>query len=328
MCMGNYVANPIYDSVFKFLLEDERVAKTLLSALLKKEVVSVEVRPNEYSNTDEKRISIFRIDFGAKVREKDGTEHLILIELQKTWRVTEMARFRQYLGVQYENKRNATEDGIPLPIVSIYLLGHKVGDIKEPVIYVSRKYLDYNSEEITQGVPDPFVESLTHDSIIVQIPYLKGAARNQLEHTLCMFDQSYILDDPHFVSISGRNIPEEDQDLQRIVNRLAKAAADPEIRHVMNIEDEIFSELENLDTTVLVQKKKIVEQGEQIAQQEEQLAQQGEQLAQQGEQLAQQGEQIAAAIRFLNSQGTSVSDIAMILGTSEDVVKNVLSLKA
>ena len=304
--MGNYVANPIYDSVFKFLLEDERIARTLLSALLKKEVVSVEVRPNEYSNRDEKRISIFRIDFGAKVREEDGSEHLILIELQKTWRVTEMARFRQYLGVQYENKRNVTEDGYPLPIVSIYLLGHKVGDITAPVIYVSRKYLDYDSEEITQGVPDPFVESLTHDSIIVQIPYLKGAARNHLEHILCMFDQSYILSDPHFVSLSGRDIPDEDVDLQRIVNRLAQAAADPDIRHVMNIEDEIFSELENLDTTVLIQKRTIVEQGEQIAQQSEQLAQ--------------QGEQIAAAIRFLYSQGNTPAAIAKILGTTEAIV--------
>ena len=33
------IANPIYDSVFKYLMEDERIAKTLISALLKKEVV-------------------------------------------------------------------------------------------------------------------------------------------------------------------------------------------------------------------------------------------------------------------------------------------------
>ena len=38
------VANPIYDSVFKYLMEDNRVAKTVLSALLKKEVVEVEMR--------------------------------------------------------------------------------------------------------------------------------------------------------------------------------------------------------------------------------------------------------------------------------------------
>ena len=307
--MQTIVANPIYDSVFKYLMEDERIARTLLSALLKKNVVSVEMRPNEYSNKEEKRISIFRIDFGAKIREEDGSEHLILIELQKTWRMTETLRFRQYLGVQYENKRNVTEDGIPLPIVSVYLLGHKVGDIKEPVVYVSRKYLDYDSNEITEGVPDPFVESLTHDSIIVQIPYLRTSARNHLDRVLCFFDQSYTTEDPHLVNLSNRDI-EDNEDMHRIVMRLANAASSPEIRHTMNIEDEIFSELENLDTTVLVQKKKIIEQGEQIAAQ--------------GEQLAAQGEQIAAAVRAFASRGLQSAEIAGIMNLSQESVEEML----
>ena len=45
------VANPIYDVVFKYLMEDERIARTILSALLKKDIIRVEVRPHEYSNT-------------------------------------------------------------------------------------------------------------------------------------------------------------------------------------------------------------------------------------------------------------------------------------
>lgn len=304
------VANPIYDSVFKFLMEDERIARTLLSSLLKKEIVSVEMRPNEYSNKDEKRISIFRIDFGARVREEDGTEHLVLIEVQKTWRATETTRFRQYLGVQYENKRNIDDNGMPLPIVSIYILGHKVGDITEPVVYVKRQYLDYDTNEITVGVPDPFVESLTHDSIIVQIPYLKGKAKNHLEHVLSVFDQSYIKsDNPHLVSMTGREIA-EDTDMQRIIDRLASAAANPEIRYTMNIEDEIFSELESLDTTVLVQKKKIVEQGEQ--------------LAQQGEQIAQQKDMLSTTINLLMSAGMSPEDIAEKLQTDISIVRELL----
>ena len=88
-----HIANPIYDSVFKYLMEDERVARTLLSALLKKEVVSVEMRRNEYANVGRRDISMFRIDFGAKVREADGRVHLVLIELQKTWLPTETLRF-------------------------------------------------------------------------------------------------------------------------------------------------------------------------------------------------------------------------------------------
>ena len=96
-----HIANPIYDTVFKYLLEDNRIVKTLLSALLKKEVVEAEVRKHEYSNGARDKISMFRIDFGAKVREADGQLRLVLIELQKTWLETETLRFRQYLGAQY-----------------------------------------------------------------------------------------------------------------------------------------------------------------------------------------------------------------------------------
>lgn len=42
---------------------------------------------------------MFRIDFGATVREADGSERLVLIELQKTWLETETLRFRQYLDL-------------------------------------------------------------------------------------------------------------------------------------------------------------------------------------------------------------------------------------
>ena len=52
-----HVANPIYDSVFKYLMEDERIAKTMLSALLKKKVIQVTVRPHEYSNTTRDTLS-------------------------------------------------------------------------------------------------------------------------------------------------------------------------------------------------------------------------------------------------------------------------------
>ena len=33
------IANPIYDSVFKYMMEDDRVAKIMLSALLQKEII-------------------------------------------------------------------------------------------------------------------------------------------------------------------------------------------------------------------------------------------------------------------------------------------------
>ena len=77
----NIIANPIYDAVFKFLMEDQKVAKILLSALLKKEIIELEMRRHEYTSMEQTRISLFRIDFSARLHEADGSEHLVLIEL-------------------------------------------------------------------------------------------------------------------------------------------------------------------------------------------------------------------------------------------------------
>ena len=181
------IANPIYDTVFKYLMEDERIARTILSALLKEEILRVEVRPHEYSNGQKESLSIFRIDFGATVKGPDGEEQLILIELQKSWLPTETLRFRQYLGVHYQNPQNIVADSPDrhaLPMVAVYLLGHPVGDIDEPVVYVRHQAFDYDEKPITQGIPNKFIDSLNHNSIIVQIPRLHGKVNNRLDKVL------------------------------------------------------------------------------------------------------------------------------------------------
>ena len=53
------IANPIYDAVFKFLMEDKKVAKIFLSALLKKDIIDLEMRRHEYTSMEHTRISLF-----------------------------------------------------------------------------------------------------------------------------------------------------------------------------------------------------------------------------------------------------------------------------
>ncbi|MDY6265930.1 MAG: hypothetical protein SPM31_02245 [Prevotella sp.] len=258
-----HIANPIYDSVFKYLMEDERIAKTILSALLKKDVVSIAARPHEYANENRDKISMFSIDFAATVREADGKEHLILVELQKTWLETETLRFRQYLGAQYSDKRNIdrnSHEGYAIPMVTIYLLGHRVGDIEEPVVYVNHDSYDYDGNMITKGIPDPFIESLVHNSIIVQIPLLHGQINNRLERVLSVFDQTKAnADDPHILSLD-ENTYAGDDNMEYIVHRLTEAAADSDMRQNMNVEDEYYSAIENRDTAIMNRDKKIKEQ--------------------------------------------------------------------
>lgn len=314
-----YIANPIYDVVFKYLLEDERVARILLSALLQKEVIELQMQRHEYTDMTQARISLFRIDFSARIRECDGSEHLVLIELQKTWLATETLRFRQYLGVQYLNSAEETSSkGYGLPIISIYILGHKLGDLKEPIVYVRRQYLDYDSRLIVDGVPDPFIESLTHDSIIVQIPYLQGKARNHLERLLYVFDQEHVVKgNEHLLEVDEKRFREKDERL--VFLRLVQAVAVPEVRRAMMVEDEILSEIEARDTTIM-------QKDEKIQQQDEKLQQQGEKLQQQGETILQQQEIIRSTIPFLAAGGLGVADIARRLSIAEEEVRKVLAV--
>ena len=316
------IANPIYDSVFKYLMEDERIAKTLLSALLKKEVVAVEMRRNEYTNGVRDNISMFRIDFGAYVKELDGTIRLVLIELQKTWLETETLRFRQYLGAQYSNPENVpsenNKDGYAIPMVAIYLLGHRVGDINVPVLYVKHKAYDYDGNVVTDGIPDPFVESLIHDSIIVQIPLLHGQVNNRLEKVLSVFDQSQKNgSDRHVLNVNDTPF-DDDDDMQYLLRRLLMAAANAQLRQEMNVEDEYFKALEDRDTALMMKDKKLAEQAEQLEQNKAQLEQNKAELEQNKAQLR-------TMALLLSNSGMSVEEIAKSVGMSQDQVKLLLN---
>lgn len=296
-------------------MEDERIAKTLLSALLKKEVVAVEMRRNEYTNGVRDNISMFRIDFGAHVKEPDGTIRLVLIELQKTWLETETLRFRQYLGAQYSNPENVpsenNKDGYAIPMVAIYLLGHRVGDINVPVVYVKHKAYDYDGNVVTDGIPDPFVESLIHDSIIVQIPLLHGQVNNRLEKVLSVFDQSQKNgSDRHVLNVNDTPF-DDDDDMQYLLRRLLMAAANAQLRQEMNVEDEYFKALEDRDTALMMKDKKLAEQAEQLEQNKAELEQNKAQLR--------------TMALLLSNSGMSVEEIAKSVGMSQDQVKLLLN---
>ena len=330
------VANPIYDTVFKFLMEDERIARTILSALLKRDIVRVEVRPHEYSNTKTETISIFRIDFAATIREVDGSEQLILIELQKTWLPTETLRFRQYLGVQYESPKNIVSDSKDqhaLPMVAVYLLGHKVGDIEEPVIYVRHQAYDYNEQLVTKGIPNAFIDSLTHDSIIVQIPRLHGKINNRLDEVLSFFDQSrQDTENQHFLNLDDSSYAEDDLEIQRILRRLLIAAADTNMRMDMNVEDEYYSIIESRDTDIMLKTRELAEQTAKLkesnAKLEESIAKLEEsntKLEESKEQLKKTDETLKRSIRMLIKAGQKPEEISTALGIGIDKVYLILN---
>ena len=69
------IANPIYDVVFKRMMENERVAKFFIGTLLGQIIETVEVKPQEFTYTDELAgLAVFRLDFIATITTETGEQ--------------------------------------------------------------------------------------------------------------------------------------------------------------------------------------------------------------------------------------------------------------
>jgi len=250
------IANPIYDVVFKYLMSDNKIAKLLISDLLGIEITNLELRPQEFSTDKENRtLTVYRVDFKAEIVLKNGEKLVVLIEIQKAKFTTDLIRFRKYLGEQYASKQNTIEKDdktLPLPIITIYFLGYGLDNNKDiPIIRVKRQYLDnYNGDKLEEE--EMFIETLTHDSIIVQIPALKTQRRNDLEKALSVFEAGKVQE----VSINEDDYPER---YKSVVRQLLKAIANEQIRKTMDVEDEILADLEKKERLISRQKKELEE---------------------------------------------------------------------
>jgi hypothetical protein len=210
---------------------------------------------------------VYRLDFSAKIKTADGSYKQVLIEIQKAKFPTDIMRFRKYLGQQYASENNTTISTIKgkerksaLPIVSIYFLGHHLDFETAPVIKVSRKYTDVATGEQLKN-REEFIESLSHDSYVIQIPELKGKRRNELEKILSIFDQSQ-KESNHILSINENDFPEAHRD---IIRKLQRAILDESIQNTMDVEDEIIAELEEKERRIEDMKDSIAKMGQALS---------------------------------------------------------------
>lgn len=174
--------------------------------------------------------------------------------------------------------READHKGFAYPMVAVYLLGHRLGNINESVVYVNHNVSDYNGNIVEGGNEEPFVESLTHDSIIVQIPLLHGNVNNRLDKVLSVFDQTQIEGNSQQVLKIDDGKYADDQDLMYMFHKLTAAAAYAAMRQDMNVEDEYYQAIEDRDTAIMQRDKQLKEQQKLLSQKDEQLSQQNEQL--------------------------------------------------
>ena len=247
------IANPIYDTVFKRLMENRRIACFFIETLIGEQVDEIAVIPQEYTykktQTKRKKVegkeaevkeevfSIIRFDFVATIRTAQGEHKKVLIEIQKSRKPTDLIRFRTYLGEQYkqtdmiEVKSGKVEKA--LPIICIYLLGFTIPRISAEAIKVNRTYTDIiKKKKIMQK--SALIEALTHDGYFVQIPHIKGKPGTHLEKLLSVFEQGYFIDEKNIVK--SYEHPIDNEVIREMVNILRHVAADPKERRALEAE--------------------------------------------------------------------------------------------
>jgi hypothetical protein len=315
------IANPIYDVVFKYLLDDEKVARLVLSALLGKEVLELQFRPTEVhheaARPDGTQLLVLRMDFAATVRQQDGGRKLVLIEIQKARTAWDVQRFRRYLGSNYASPENVylDPDGKQqaLPIVTIYFLGEGLECVDVPVLKINRHYLDLATGDEVR-ITDPFVEALTHDSIVVQINRLKDRRRTDLERLLAVFDQGRASrSDPHLLDILEENFPEHHREVLR---RLMRAGAEQEVRDKMDVEDDILAafqdqarESADLRQALVEKDQALVEKNQALVEKDQALVEKDQALVEKNQALEEKDQAIEERNQTIEEKDRLIADL-------------------
>jgi hypothetical protein len=305
------IANPMYDVVFKYLIEDLECAKLLLGEIIQQEIIECELLHNEIASEAQSESGVLKMDFKAMVKTKEEKHLLVIIEVQKALKETNLLRFRQYLGSQYSNKNNCYSENdkkIPLPIFSIYFLGYNIGlDNKVPIIKVSPKSFDYTEGSEIKST-STFTDSLSHEMVIIQTKVLKNSQRSLLEGFLSNFM-------PEVQQFLVVNPGDFDRKFVSLLKRLEKATMKKEIVELMQRENLIQEEWENMVRSIAEAKQRETE-----AKQREM-----EMKIKVQEEQKQKDEIIKMAVLNFRNLGLGPEEISKILNLPKSQIENLMS---
>jgi len=232
------IANPIYDVVFKRMMEHESVAKFFIGTLLEETIETIAVQPQEFTYTNELAgLSVFRLDFMATIKTAAGELKKVLIEIQKARHEIDLMRFRNYLAAQYKKEDTIGQDKVVLPITTIYILGFTLPQILTPCLKVERNYKDLVNKQILSTKSD-FVEKLTHDSYIVQVDRITDRYLTKLDKLLSVFEQTNFVDDKKILKEFNHTTDVEEVQLMTAI--LHHAGTNPSEKKEIEVEQEAW----------------------------------------------------------------------------------------
>ncbi|MBP8239996.1 MAG: hypothetical protein KAX50_08550 [Saprospiraceae bacterium] len=313
------IANPLYDHAFKYLMSNDKLARKVLSVILEKEVLELELSQQEVVVEDEeRRFTLYRLDFKAVILDENGRKETVLIELQKSKLPTNVLRFRNYLGLAYTHKikvkhpETQVEQDSALPIISIYILGYNVEDIPHVAIKVNHSIIDMSSREELDLQSD-FIDLLTHTTCILQVRRLPKQRRSRIEQFLTLFNQAWVMEEKYILDL--QEVPEGFED---IAEYLQRPLQEEEIRAKLRAEEEveaIFAQQEAENAYL----KRVAQEAK--AREKEAKAREEEERRQKESALEQARESIIKLARVLLRTGMPLKEVALETGLSEDEVQ-------
>ncbi len=315
------IANPLYDHAFKYLMSNDKLARKVLSVILEKEVLELELSQQEVVVEDEdRRFTLYRLDFKAVIEDENGRKETVLIELQKSKLPTNVLRFRSYLGLAYTQKIRAkdpetqVEHDSALPIISIYILGYNVEDIPHVAIKVNRKIMDMSSQQELDLQSD-FIDLLTHTTCILQVRRLPKERRSRIEQFLTLFNQAWVMEQKYILDL--QEVPEGFED---IAEYLQRPLQEEEIRAKLRAEEEVEAIFAQQEADKAYYKRTAEEERRQ---KEEAKAREKEAKAREEQALEQAREARIKLARLLLRTGMSVKDAVLETGLSEEELRGL-----
>ncbi len=275
------IPNPIYDVVFRYLMEDPGSAMIIISTLINEKIKKLQLEPTTHSEKkkhgteieiqDPKTkddIHLFHLDFTAIVELPDGSEELIMIELQKASEPDDIFRFKRYISKNFQKKQEkeitdpktqAIETiNKPIRLIPIFFLNFRIeNEINDLLIKTNRLKTGVFKNKNLQKHND-FIDNLSYDIWVVQLPNLQNISENEyindeykqkLYALLKLFDQkSKVKDNEHRLRIIRKFFPGF---LDRVIKRIQAASVNnPNLEEQMYAEDEYLKSLIKRDNKI------------------------------------------------------------------------------
>jgi hypothetical protein len=269
------IPNPIYDVVFRYLMEDPDSAMIVISTLINEKIKRLQLEPITHSEKNENQtkieiqdpktkddIYLFHLDFTAIIELPDGSEEMIMIELQKASEPDDIFRFKRYISKNFQKKQEkeitdpktqAIETvNKPIRLIPIFILNFRIeNEINDLLIKTNRTKVGIFKNKNLQK-HNEFIDNLSYDIWVVQLPnihniieadYKDDEYKHKLYTLLKLFDQkSKEKDNEHRLRIIRKVFPGF---LDRVIKRIQSASINNP-----NLEEQMFAEDEYLKTLI------------------------------------------------------------------------------